>query len=177
MKKLILVVAAMVVTLSVSAQEASGTQKRWDDNLQLDLEASLGTRYKGLQQANLSLDVGYIIAGRVYPYLRTESSLMLYKHDGMKTYGNTWNLGGGVGVILHKYTEKNKKGEEEENTFELTANMTSSLGGRRDYRNNSYYLGFRFRVDDVYLGLGYRYMRSRECNIHDYSAFVVSIGF
>ena len=55
--------------------------------------------------------------------------------------------------------------------------MTSSVGGRRDYRNNSYYAGFRFRYEGVYLGLGYRYMRSRECLVHDYSAFVLSVGF
>ncbi|MDO4995186.1 MAG: hypothetical protein Q4E32_09330 [Bacteroidales bacterium] len=177
MKKLILGLATMMATMSMGAQSSDSEKKNFWDNVYGDLEVSYGTRYKGLEQGNLSVDLGYRIAGRVYPYFRTESSLMLYKHDGMKTYGNTWNIGGGVGVILDKRTYKDSKGEDEIRTWEFTANITSSVGGRRDYRNNSYYAGFRRRYDNVYIGLGYRYLRSRECNVHDYSAFVISLGF
>lgn len=176
MKKMMMALLVLMTAMTMSAQETE-KKESWEDPIVLDLEVSLGTRYKGLQQANLSIDLGYTIAGRVYPYFRSESSLMLYKHDGMKTYGNTWNIGGGIGVILDKKNVKDEKGNDETRTWEFTANVTSSVGGRRDYRNNSYYFGFRRRHDNVYLGLGYRFMRSRECHIHDYSAFVVSLGF
>ncbi len=175
MKRLILCFAVLSAALSMNAQDTE--KKSVFDNVAVDVEMSVGTRYKGLQQGNLSIDVGYLIAGRVYPYFRSESSLMLYKHDGLKTYGNTWNIGGGIGVILKEKKEIDKHGDEDVTRYEFTANMTSSVGGRRDYRNNSYYAGFRFRYEGVYLGLGYRYMRSRECLVHDYSAFVLSVGF
>lgn len=171
MKKIIFLLVVLAAAITANAQN------KWYNNITGDIEASIGTRYKGLQQANLAVELGYLFCDRINPFFRSESSLMLYKHDGMKTYGNTYNIGGGVGVVLAREFDTNKKGETEETRYEVVASVTSSVGGRRDYRNNSYYAGFRLRLDGTFIGLGYRYMRSRECPIHDYSAFVFSIGF
>lgn len=168
MKKKLLMLLFVCMTMSVTAF----AQKDAKDNILWDVELGLGTKYKGLQQANLSLDLGYRIADFVYPYFRTESSLMLYKRDGTKTYGNTWNIGGGAGFIVYK---SNKQGKDSF-TIELTGNVTTSVGNY-DYKNTSYYGGVRLRSDGVYLGLGYRYMSAHGHEFHNYSAFVISVGF
>ena len=148
------------------------TKDAWDDIL-WDIELGVGTKYKGLQQANWSLDLGYKIADLFYPYVRTERSLMLYKRDGVKTYGNTWNIGGGAGFIVYKGVDKHDK---EPFTIEVTGNVTTSVGNY-DYKNTSYYGGVRLRSDGVFLSLGYRYMSAHGHEFHNYSAFVISIGF
>ena len=168
MKKKLLMLLFVCMTMSVTAF----AQKDAKDNILWDVELGLGTKYKGLQQSNLSLELGYRIADFVYPYFRTESSLMLYKRDGTKTYGNTWNIGGGAGFIVYK---SNKQGKDPF-TLELTGNVTTSVGNY-DYKNTSYYGGVRLRSDGVFLGLGYRYMSAHGHEFHNYSAFVISVGF
>lgn len=165
----LLLFVGMIISTTAYAQSSKDT---WD-NVLLDVELGVGTKYKGLQQANLSLDLGYKIANLFYPYFRTESSLMLYKRDGVKTYGNTWNIGGGAGFIVYKGVDKH---DDEPFTVEITGNVTTSVGNY-DYKNTSYYGGVRLRSDDVFIGVGYRYMSAHGNDFHNYSAFVVSIGF
>ena len=160
MKKFFILMMVLLATVNIHAGDD-------ESNFILDLEIAGGTRYKGMQQANLAIDRGYTVCDRVYPYCRYESSLMLYKHDGFKEYGNTRNIGGGAGIILRK--------TDRDNRLEFTGNVTTSVGG--DYRNTSFYGGFRFRSEaGAFIGLGYRYMKSRDV-WHDYSAFVLSIAF
>ena len=168
-------ITSLLILLLMMSGSAYSQDNDWSDNIQLDLEASVGTRYKGLQQVNLAFDAGYLLFDRVYPYFRYESSLMLYKHAGLKTYGNTSNIGGGLGVILTQWTETDKRGNEEKFKIELTGNVTTSVGNR-DYKNTSYYAGLRLRYDDSFVAFGYRYMNSRDDLMPNYSAFVVSFG-
>ena len=123
----LLLFVGMIISTTAYAQSSKDT---WD-NVLLDVELGVGTKYKGLQQANLSLDLGYKIANLFYPYFRTESSLMLYKRDGVKTYGNTWNIGGGAGFIVYKGVDKH---DDEPFTVEITGNVTTSVGNY-DYKN------------------------------------------
>ena len=167
-------ITTLLAVLLMAVGSASAQEKTTIDDLILDLEVSAGTRYHGLQQANGAIDVGYCLFDRVYPYFRYESSLMLYKHEGSKTYGNTSNIGGGLGVVLLQWDDKDKKGNIEQIRFEFTGNVTTSVG--RDYKNTSYYGGFRMRSRDHFVGLGFRYMKSRDDVMPNYKAFVVSIG-
>ena len=155
----------LCASVNLFAQDSSKENvKETLDKTILDLEFSVGTRYKHLQQFNYSLDLGYLLFNRVYPYARYESSLMLYKHDG-KHYGNTYNLGGGLGVILFR----------DENSDDI--HVTTSIGGH-DYRNTSYYAGFRIGYNEKYLGLGFRRMAAHSsAHFPSYNAFVLSIGF
>ena len=172
MKKFLLMMALLLTTLGINAQET--TTKFDTDNILLDLEVGSGTTYKHLQQYNLSLDLGYLLFNRVYPYARYESSLMLYHPEGIKHYGNTYNLGGGVGVILKK--SKKESDDVLHHGVEFTANVTTSVGGH-DYRNTSYYAGFRFGTEGIFLGLGFRRMQAHDsAHFPSYNAFVVSIG-
>ena len=164
MKKFFFLMMVLMTTVNINAKDVEDDK---EIPLIADLELGIGTRYKGLQQCNFSIDVGYTFFNLIYPYFRYESALMLYKHDGEKVYGNTSNIGGGLGVILYK--------DEDNDRLEFTTNMTTSVGG--DYHNTAYYAGFRFRVDGHFVGLGYRYNKSRDCDWHDYSAFVFSIAF
>ena len=70
MKKKLLMLLFVCMTMSVTAF----AQKDAKDNILWDVELGLGTKYKGLQQANLSLDLGYRIADFVYPYFRTRET-------------------------------------------------------------------------------------------------------
>ena len=171
MKKFLLIAVALMVTVCVNAQVKGGTNK---SKLYLEGEISTGTRYKGLQQAvNGAIDLG-LMSKKIYPYIRYESSLMLYKHDGQKTYGNTYNLGGGFGIVLSDVTFPVNNAQRRA-TSEFTMNLTSSIGGH-DYKNTSLYAGFRIRTQSGFVGLGYRHMRSRHTPIHDYRGFIVNIG-
>ena len=78
-------ITTLLFLLLAMSGSAFAQEKDWSDDLQFDVEVSLGTRYKGLEQVNLAADLGYVLFDRVYPYFRTESSLLLYKHDGAKT--------------------------------------------------------------------------------------------
>ena len=126
-------ITTLLAVLLLAVGSASAQEKTTIDDLILDLEVSAGTRYHGLQQANGAIDVGYCLFDRVYPYFRYESSLMLYKHEGSKTYGNTSNIGGGLGVVLLQWDDEDKKGNKEQIRFEFTGNVTTSVG--RDYKN------------------------------------------
>lgn len=170
MKKILFMMVFMLTTLGMNAQEKSAT-----DNIVLDLEVSSGSTYKHLQQYNFSVDLGYLLFERVYPYARYESSLMLYHPEGIKHYGNTYNVGGGVGVILKRFKDADDE-DEMHHGLEFTANVTTSVGGH-DYRNTSYYAGFRFSVDGIFLGLGFRRMQAHDsAHFPSYNAFVFSIG-
>ena len=163
----------LCASVNLFAQNSSkGDVNEVLDNAILDLEFSVGTSYKHLQQFNYSIELGYLLFNRVYPYARYESSLLLYKHEG-KHYGNTYNLGGGLGVIL--YREENS--EDLHDGVEFTANVTTSIGGH-DYRNTSYYAGFRIGYKERFIGLGFRRMQAHDsAHFPSYNAFVISIGF
>ena len=147
-------ITTLLAVLLMAVGSASAQEKTTIDDVILDLEVSAGTRYHGLQQVNGAIDVGYCLFDRVYPYFRYESSLMLYKHEGSKTYGNTSNIGGGLGVVLLQWDDEDKKGNKEQVRFEFTGNVTTSVG--RDYKNTSFYGGFRMRSRDHFVGLGFR---------------------
>ena len=82
--------------------------------------------------------------------------------------------GGGLGVVLLQWDDEDKKGNKEQVRFEFTGNVTTSVG--RDYKNTSFYGGFRMRSRDHFVGLGFRFMKSRDDVMPNYKAFVVSIG-
>ena len=168
----VLLVFLMTTSVAIAQEHKDSSCCKVMNELVFDIEVSGGTRYKGLQQFNGAIDLGYRFFNRIYPYFRYEISLMLYKHDGHKEYGNTYNIGGGIGVVL---TELKDDGDNDR--IEFTTNVTTSVGGH-DYKNTSWYLGFRFRSSkDSFVALGFRHMHSRDTMWPDYRAFVVSFGF
>ena len=176
--KVCLLAVALAATLCANALESDDKNATNPmGKMIFDAEISSGMRFRGLQQAaNGALDLGFCFAGKVYPYVRYESGLMLYKHDGQKIYGNTYNLGGGFGIVLSKVKHAVYNGKASYSKLEFTANVTSSVGGK-DYKNTSDYDGIRWRFSGSFVGIGFRNMHSRTASMPDYRGIILSIGF
>ena len=95
MKKTIISMMLVLAGLTAQAQEsnrlADFVKERMVFGIQADWSAGSNTH---LSQ---NLDLGVMLGRRLYPFASLGNDWLLCKQDGVRTYGNTTLLGGGLG--------------------------------------------------------------------------------
>ena len=173
MNKATLILLALL-PLSSAAQNTDLTSHKFQDNYTLAISGQATTKYKGWENASLSVDAGYHVLPRLTLFARCESNLHLFDKNDTRTFDRSLNLGGGLSFSL---TNPVKSPE----ALDLQLSVTNSVGDA-DWKNTSYgasvlfyhnYSGHRVAP---YIGLGYRYSASHTTGIKDFSGLTGTIG-
>ena len=172
MKRMIFLLG--LLPLTAVAQNIDLTSHKFKDNYTLAISGQSTTKYKGWENASLSVDAGYHVLPRLTLFARCESNLHLFDKNDTRTFDRSLNLGGGLSFSL---TNPIKSPE----ALDLQLSVTNSVGDA-DWKNTSYgasvlfyhnYSGHRVAP---YIGLGYRYSASHTTGIKDFSGLTGTIG-
>lgn len=167
MNKKIYSVALAALPLMASAQTEGTTAKAWQDNLVARMEFGAGYKNKNVSPMAWNVQLGYRLLPQLGVFADYEAATMLYNGNGVKTYGRTTNLGGGLGFSFCDY-------------FELRAKMAASVGSV-DVKQTVYDVNLRvkwakWRVSP-YVSLGFRHVSSHTTGWNNYNGFYGSLGF
>ena len=167
-KSIVLIVILFIVSASNSYSQS------FADRIHFEASAGAGAKYQCMRPMDITFKVNVDIVKKLYAYIAEENNHNLYKDGDFKTYYDSANLGGGLGVKLL----------DNDNTIhklDLRAGVLSSLGNA-DWKHTTYgvglawYLGPKSRAFSPVVEMGYRYADTHTEGMKNYSGFYMSIG-
>ncbi len=179
MRKLILAVALMAsitafaqTSETITPLDRAQRSKAFWNRVVMDVDLGSGFKQHDMTPLSIGGQIGYRIIPRLYPFLAGGYNYGLFDKDGVKSYTNTRNLGGGLGFTFAKSDNVD---------FDLRASVMTSIGNA-DWKQTVYDARLLFRVNsgsilNLNIGVGFRHINSRTAGIRDYNGVYGTIGF
>ena len=128
MKRMIFLLG--LLPLTAVAQNIDLTSHKFKDNYTLAISGQATTKYKGWENASLSVDAGYHVLPCLTLFARCESNLHLFDKNDTRTFDRSLNLGGGLSFSLPNPLQSPE-------ALDLQLSVTNSVGDA-DWKNTSY---------------------------------------
>lgn len=178
-KVLLILFAGFICSMVTLAQESNRSfyQQSLINRLFIELDVTGSTTNKDTRLMSLGGKVGFDITPNLYVFAKGEGLMALRDANGMKSYGNGANLGGGLGVRFLKINFSNGKSSFESD-MSVYAMMAASVGNT-DWKQTVYEAGLKWKLGKRLaptLGLGFRHTNSHTVGVPNHNGMVGSIG-
>lgn len=175
---LILIMQALIAHAQETSYNSAFHSQNLLDRLKLEVTASAGTEYKGRSMQMFGANIGYEVIPRIYALAHFENVTGLHDIDGIKTYTNTTNIGGGFGIKLFG-CENISNRPSRDGSIDLYAMMAASVGSK-DWKQTVYEAGLKWKIVkgiSPTLSLSFRHTNSHTAGIPNHNGVFGTIGF
>lgn len=176
----VILFAAIMSCTVVFAQETGNSfyQQSLIKRLFLELDVSAVPPYKETRLLSVGGKVGLYVTPQLYAFAMCEGVTGLNDANGVRSYAQTSNLGGGLGfrfLTLDKDGKRAKYGTD----FSVYAQMAASVGNV-DWKQTVYEAGVKLKLMkgiSPTFGLGFRHTNSHTVGMPNHNGMVATIGF
>ncbi len=167
MRKAIFVIIVLLVAITNKTYSQS-----FQNRLHFEASTGVGAKNNGLTPLNLSFKAQVDIVKSFYAFVAIEDSKTLYKNEDIKSYLNSENIGGGLGV---KFLNAGKN----THSLDLRIKLLNSIGNA-DWKKTTFDSSIAWYMPhekfSPVVELGYRFMNSHTAGIDNYSNIYMTLG-
>lgn len=181
MKKNLLSILCGIILSCTMAQAQENTNSFYQNSLIkrffVEFDVSGTTTNKDTRMMTVGAKLGFDITPRLYAFARYEGLTAMNDANGDKSYANTTNLGGGLGLRLFNINMSDGKHLYDGN-MSVYAMMAASVGNT-DMKQTVYEGGLKWKLRkglSPTIGLGFRHTNSHTSGMPNHNSLIGSIG-
>ena len=170
MRKVVFIIIVLLVFITNRTYPQS-----FLDRLHFEASTGIGIKNKGITPLNLSFKTQLDIVKNYYAFFAIEDSKTLYQKENVKSYLNSENIGGGLGVKL-------LNADKNDYALDFRLKLLSSMGNA-DLKKTTFESCIALYITNnasqkfsPIIELGYRFMESHTTGIGNYSNVYMTLG-